>query len=521
MKKYPLRLAGAFTCAALALSAATAHAKSSDARAKGLLTDALEQDYLATNFKAADAKLGTAWNLCSKSKDACTDETRARIQRAIGVVKAGGMNDRTGAVKAFEQMLKLSPEMALDPNFTTEAIEKAFDEAKAITGPTAPKAVVVDRSVGVLDEKPWTEQSTYHPIPVFVSLPEGVKATKVVARYRIGKNGKWEEQALKKVKGGFGGYLPCRSVEQTGSVYYFTTAFDENLDRVASAGSQKSPRQVQVKEAIDGRPPALPGQAPPSECARPMENSGLSCDTNDDCPGNQVCEALYCVDRGDVPEEPEDPNRRRENWFSLSFSPDLAVVSSANDACSPAAQADGQRSCFYSNGQVVRDPDPGVVGANTIGSGVAPGSMRVMVGYDRVLAKRMTIGAKLGFAFLGHPTRDDDGKSFLPIHAEVRFAFFLAPDPFTAAGVRPYGYVGGGIGDANGRVTTQYQEENRTAADVDVYSKGGPGFAGLGLGLQYSPDPHLALVIEAGVRQHLGSTSATVIAPSLGFAYGL
>ncbi len=236
-----------------------------------------------------------------------------------------------------------------------------------------------------------------------------------------------------------------------------------------------------------------------------------------------MCVELTCVEASSVPNpEKEKEERRKKNWIGIEFSPDVSIVGSARDACSQAAQSDGKLSCFYAGGQQVQENpllDPG-----KLNGGVAMGSMRVMLSYDRVIGKRMTIGARAGFAFLGPPKRVD-GKTFLPLHLEARFAFHLRKDPFIDKGVRPYVFVNAGLAESAARVTTSIAVDtpakpNGEVRNVDVYQKGGVAFAGAGVGIQYAVAPRAALVVEVAGREMFPRT-ATVIAPALGFAYGL
>ncbi|MEB2313368.1 MAG: tetratricopeptide repeat protein [Sorangiineae bacterium] len=495
----------------VALASAPALAQAGDARAQSLARDAMEQDYLATNFKAAIAKLQTALKSCEKSK--CSPATVAKIYASLGTVYSAGLAQKEDAIEAFKAALKNDPSITPDSNYLTGEVQSAFEEAKKASGP-AP--VVVEKAVAPLTEKPWTEQATWRPVPVYVELPDGIEAARVVTRYKApGQD--WKELTLQKHGKGYAGYIPCAAVESEGELLYFTTAFDANFDRMASGGSTENPRKIQLKKAIDTRQPSLPDAVPPQECPRPVER--LSCETNDDCPGNQACVNLQCVDKSTVPNpEAGKDQLRKKNWVSLGFSPDLSLVNSTSDACSQAAQSDGTLSCFFGGGiPVGSDPLPSG-SSNSLNGGVATGTMRVTAAYDRVLGTRMTLGLRAGFAFLGPP------KDFLPLHLEARFAFFFAKDPFVSKGVRPYVFAGAGLAESAARVTTPIVvdtgQANPERKNVDVYQKGGSLFAGLGAGLQYAVSPNAAMVVEVMGREAFPKT-ATVLAPYLGFAYGL
>lgn len=505
-----LPLAGVALAIAIFAASPTARAQEADGRAQQLVKDALEEDYLATNFKAAEAKLETALKACGTDK--CSKPVLAKVHRARAVVMSA-VGQKSDAVEAFKEMLRLDPSLGLDPNYKNEDLEEAYEEAKEASGP-AP--VVVDRTLAALEEKPWAEQVVGTPVPVFVKLPEGVSATRIVVRYRSTALPKWNEVELTEQRGGYGGYIPCAAVEKEGKVEYFATAFDENLDRVASGGSADKPRVVKLKPAISGRQPALPGGVPPSAC--PKEQQRLSCEIDDDCPGAKVCRNLQCVDEMEATRpEREAEAKRKKNWVSINFSPDVGLISSTNDACSESGQDDGVLSCFFGDGtQYTGVPQT----PSEIQGGFSPGSMRLMVGYDRVLARRMTIGTRLGYVLGGHPERQSDGETFFPFHIEARFAFFFQSDPFGGPGVRPYVFANGGMGETNSKVTTEFIDSaSGQAVTLDVYQKGGSFWAGAGGGIQYAASTEVALVLDVGVKQFFPKNS-TVIAPTLGFAYG-
>lgn len=496
------------------LSTSIAAAQAGDARATKLAREAMEEDYLATNMDAAVAKLKKAIDSCAKSK--CSTGVLAQLHGNLGTVYSAGMARPGEAVEAFKKMLELDPKAKPDPSYLTGDVQRAFDEAKS--GGTAEPKPPPKKGLPKLTEDPWKEQAVLHSIPVYVELPEGLEASSVTVRYRTPGSEDWKETRLKAHREGWGGYIPCTETQRPGKLSYFVTAFDGNLDRIASSGSAGSPNVVELKESISSRQPALPDEVPPSPCPRPVD--ALSCDVDDDCPGTQVCQALSCVDASERPAAPGDA--RKSNWFSLSFSPDLMVVDSTDDACSPAAQDSGKLSCFFSGGVPYVGQPIESGNTNTVQGGVGIGSMRVMLGYDRLLGTRMTAGLRLGLAFLGHPSRPD-GKSFLPVHAEGRFAFFFSNDPFVATGVRPYAYANLGAAQASARVNTTVSEDRGGEIEnykLDVYQTGGPFFGGAGLGIHYAVSTDLAMVVEVAGRALLPEF-AVVIAPTLGFTYGL
>jgi hypothetical protein len=235
---------------------------------------------------------------------------------------------------------------------------------------------------------------------------------------------------------------------------------------------------------------------------------------------------LACVDESSLEkpkeEEPADTTPRKRNWLSLAFSPDLTVVSNVSDACSPKAQQDGTLACFF-KGNVQYAGAPLNGDGNSLKGGVGLGSMRVLAGYDRLIGLNLTLGARVGYAFAGTPERNG-GKKFMPFHAEARGSYWLGKDPFAGKGVRPYALVNGGLSEVSARLTTEVVEDDgaggRVPRKLDVYKTSGQFFAGAGFGVQYAVSPEAAMVIEIAGRAMLPDF-APVIAPSLGFAYGL
>jgi hypothetical protein len=226
-----------------------------------------------------------------------------------------------------------------------------------------------------------------------------------------------------------------------------------------------------------------------------------------------------CVDEADAlkPERDKEATRKK-NWISLAFVPDLTIVSSTNDACSPAAQQDGKLSCFYAD-KTQYTGAPETSNGNTLRGGNAIGSMRVLVGFDRVFAQRITVGVRAGFAFLGTPERED-GKKFLPFHGELRGAYFFSKDPFTQKGVRPYVLANVGVGQVSAKLSTEVNDVNFGSQKLDVFHTSGPFFGGAGVGIQYAVSTDAAMIVEVAGRA-MFPEFAPVIAPSLGFAYGL
>ena len=513
-------LAFGFASIASAMSIATpASAQSSVDRAQFLMEEALETDYLSTDFSAADGKIKAAIAVCGKAKgsdDACPDKIFAEAYRARGIVLAGGLGNHKEAVEAFREMLVVDATFPLHDDYTTDEIQAAYDEAKKWTERGIPPGLQG------LDETPWTEQSTGRPIPVFVEAPEGLRVAKVVVRFKSPGSNKWRDVTLQEQSGGYGGYVPCRGVTKEGELLYFVTAFDTSLVRVAVAGTEETPRVVELKLAVEGRQPALPDADPPSACPATRSDM-MSCEIDDDCPGNQICDEYYCIE-GERPPSAEQvaAEETLSNWFSFGVSPDVVLFQPTDDACSQSAQSSGQLGCYYDLDVPYEGTPLPVEKTNLISSGFGFGSARALLGYDRVLGGNMQAGVRFGLAFLGSPTHSN-GDTFYPFHLAARFAYFFTRDPFSTDGFRPFAYLTGGTAQTVGLVQNALTERNggkEVGTTVNTYQRSGNYFAGGGLGAQYAFTTAAALVLDVGAWQ-MFPEQTTVISPQLGFAYGL
>ena len=502
------RKSSAWLCALLVvLSSTLAAAQSADNRVKILTRDAMEQDYLAMNMKAALAKLQTALKQCGGDK--CSKDVLARVHASMGIIYAAGLNQPEDAVESFKEMMRAAPTMTPDANYLTGAVQAAFDKAKAAMGGK-------DRLVALVHE-PWQEQATWTPVPVYVEAPEGVDIANVVVRHKAPGASDWSEANLKSVGKGFGGYVPCSAVQKTGKLQYFVSALNKNLDRVGAAGSAEAPIEVTLKEAIAGRQPSLPGATPPSPCPRPT--NALSCDTDYDCPGDQVCIDLECAER--PPADPDSPDMKRVyNWLSLSFGMDVMLMGTQADVCAAGAPY----SCAFGDGASANASNLEAERLGKLGGGMAPGSMRVLLGFDRVMGTRMTLGGRLGFAFGGYP-ETTDGRTFQFLHAAARFAFIFASDPFVDGGLRPYVAAEAGLGERVGRITTKVLAPPSRPGDpseelsVNAFQAVGPFFVKGSGGAQYAFAPNMAAFVDVGLVAPLPEF-AVVIEPTLGVNYG-
>ena len=229
-----------------------------------------------------------------------------------------------------------------------------------------------------------------------------------------------------------------------------------------------------------------------------------------------------------APEEPEGPPSPFSlNWLSVTIQQSLLVYGNVKDVC-PAVDDNGLvidgaggYSCRDATGRHRGTVYSGA--GNEVHGGVGLADLRFMIGYDRVLAGRLMLGARFGVAVLQAPAVTGT-RAPMPFHAEGRVAYYFGESPFTNSGLRPYAGFGVGVAEIDGKVSVVYYKDHAgfrqgKQGRLDVWRNTGPGVVGVTGGLSY-PVGGFMLNGELRVQALLGNFA---IAPALavGLAYGL
>jgi hypothetical protein len=228
----------------------------------------------------------------------------------------------------------------------------------------------------------------------------------------------------------------------------------------------------------------------------------------------------------------------KANWITISFAPDLAYVS-GQDVCTQQSQQGSHYACLRADGsRYVGTPTVG--NGDQINSGMALGTMRVMLGYDRLVHPNITVGLRAGFAFNGAPSP----ASFLPVHGEARLGIWPGHDPFVGRGVRPMILISGGLAQVDVKVNVPVVEDGTACGampptstqspcttpssdgvveqrqqTLTVYRQNGLGFAAATLGVQFAPSTRVAL--HLALRSSVTFPSVTaVLSPEAGLSVG-
>lgn len=545
-------LAAGLMSAALASSSAV-YAAPKDKQAQKALKDAMEDDYLVTNYDDAISKLRGAIDACGDA--GCNKQLKAKLFVGLGVVLAAGKKDKSGATSAFADALKLDPKAEPDPDFVTSEVKTAFEAAKkgGSSGSSGSSGSGEGGKPSNSEDSPLSlnelsEQKVNTPVPVFVTIDEDVasKVGSVSLTYVPVGSSSSKKIDLEKSGRGYRTNIPCSAVSKKGSLKFWVSAKDKSGKVIGTLGSESDPFTTAIKADVDGKPPSWPGFAPPDQCQGGSGDGGDGGDTGDggdaatrrqcvedkDCPSDEKCANFECLKKPDESggdgggdggsggddEKSED----RLNWIRITFAPDFAMISGESICGFQDAYADGGPSIPNDETYVcIKNPEtenpsrylgqatPGQGNNVNFGFGVA--TMRVMAGYDRVIWKGLSLGARLGFVFNG---TYEDFTSFIPFHAEGRVAYTIGNEPWNGGQVvRPWVFISGGFSQVDASVNVDVLEDgdacgasspgdtaskctNETRGDgviepriqtLRAVKQAGLGFAGGGAGVSFVP----------------------------------
>jgi hypothetical protein len=240
------------------------------------------------------------------------------------------------------------------------------------------------------------------------------------------------------------------------------------------------------------------------------------CTSDDDCASRETCRDSTCQENKEA--APVDLPFER-NWFSLGFQVEALLLPSAQNAC---AGGTGY-SCFDDGGGYYRQVP--LAGADdVVNGGIGIGTMRVLLGYDRVLGENFSVGGRLGFAFGGGPQRPGS-HAFEPVHVEARGSYWFGHDPFGRKGFRFFVEASAGMAEVDASVPVDiyssladYNAGN--SKNFNAWKKTGLGFAALGPGAMFALTPNSGIVLEAKAME-MFPTTGTVVALELGYTMGL
>ncbi|MCL2824876.1 MAG: hypothetical protein FWD57_12885, partial [Polyangiaceae bacterium] len=256
------------TVLALGVFSATSMAAPKDDAARKLDDNAMNNDFLDMEFGRAEANLKKAIATCGDN--GCSPSVKAQIQVHLGIVQFNNGNP-AGAEQSFVEALQTHPSVVLDRDFASPDLQKIFDAAKGRTSSSAPPPAVDDPGddgdAGDIEHQPIAEQMVNTPVPIWVTIADGMGVDRVVVWYKP-FGGEWKKINLKKQRRGvWSALIDCNEVTTTGDLKYHINILDEGNDAIANLGSRAKPFVTKIKNQLDRDPQSLPNEPPPARCA--------------------------------------------------------------------------------------------------------------------------------------------------------------------------------------------------------------------------------------------------------------
>jgi hypothetical protein len=299
----------------------------------------------------------------------------------------------------------------------------------------------------------------------------------------------------------------------------------------ARAGSKPAPAKPPPPPPEEPREPEAEPPPPPQKADK---------DTADAADKDTADKDKDTADKDKAPGD--DPPPARKNWITFAFQTDVSLIS-GNNVCTQANQTAEHYVCVRQDAQgSLYKGTPTMNNGDNINAGLSLSTLRVLLGYERLVHPNLTLGARVGFAFNG---ASGGGATFLPLHLEARLGIWPGHDPFVGRGVRPYFFVAGGLGEVDTKLNVKVLEDGMacgaaTPSDINspcmtqepnddrveprqqtltVFKQAGTGFVSGGFGLQFAPGTRVALHLAARATVTLPVTTF-VLSPEAGVSVG-
>jgi hypothetical protein len=303
------------------------------------------------------------------------------------------------------------------------------------------------------------------------------------------------------------------------------------LARGASAQASKPhvvEQDVTLEDDTDDAAESAPKKKQPPKEEDEDEPDKLACKADQDCDGKDVCKKGICVPPSQVKAEPAESDSSPAFWLGVGLIQDVAIVS-GSQVCTQQSQVSGGFTCIRSSGsQYHGTPLPGAAG--DVG-GLAFAATRVTLSSYLRVADSISLGLRLGYAFLGQGPRPDGGNSFLAFSAEAQGAYWFSKRAFSTKVVGTFIELSTGLAQVDGKQKVTVKEDpaapppvsqtdNPPTQTLDAYKKSGAGFAGGGVGLFLPFGGGSGLIADLRVIQ-LFPSSGTTLSLGVSGALGL
>jgi hypothetical protein len=240
-----------------------------------------------------------------------------------------------------------------------------------------------------------------------------------------------------------------------------------------------------------------------------------------------------------VEAEVEKPNaapRYEHLWIGVAGALDFVLMPSGDDLCklTPKAFPANSLNAYCTNPDGTDFPthltsaqNRALVSgaAGNIAGGLQPGDIRAMLSVDYALSPSFLLGVRIGYIFNAYPgsAAVNDARAFgRDVHGELRATYLFGQAPLAEVGFAPMAFVGGGVSEFDGHVTTAVTLSSAVGERrVNVWVTDGPMFATLGFGFRYQFS--LRAAFTAAVRANAAFPWNGVLptaGPEIGFQYG-
>lgn len=212
---------------------------------------------------------------------------------------------------------------------------------------------------------------------------------------------------------------------------------------------------------------------------------------------------------------------RWRNWFSLDLMQDFVIHTKTAGVCGTSSDY----KCFDAGrSQRVYEVGTYAPGGNQVSTaGLRPGTLRILLGYDRVLGRHLSLGARIGSVILGKAATAAEDSAFMYFHGEGRVTAWFGAGSLGRATARPYAFAAGGIAETDSKVSVKIdpysQKCSETPCSFDAWKRSGQGFFGGGLGMMVELSKRGGPNAEIRYSQYLGPAVGSV-ALQLGYSLG-
>ena len=483
-----------------------------DKEALKMAKSAILKEYVRRKYDRAKDQMQEAVKYCKKKQ--CSDQTKARLYRDLGVVFAGGFKDKKRGLVAFEMALKLNPKITLDKRVATWKLRQLFKEAKqAEPAEPFPPPKEEPAAPPEVEHEPIGEAPVGFPVPIYAEIPEDAAGAELGLSFRPQGEDSWQSLPLESVGDGYGAEIPCDWVGAKDKLeYYLYAVVGEN--EIPVSGSPGEPHVITLTTQPVEPALSFPLKDPP-----------------DACKGAAAAAAPKEAEAAAEPAEAPD-GEIKTLWVQLVVQQDWTIVG-RQDVCS----IEGQNDSFYcmrrrDGVQYIGIPIPGY--NDQIQTGIRWSTTRALLG-ARVGLGPASVGATVGLAFRGSGWTPAGASPFLPLHLEARGSFWFLGDAF-APQFGIYALAAFGVAQMDIDARTWLREDPDSAygewwerpqpdnnpdvdQEMDVVHRAGRHFVALGAGAFLPLVGHLALVLELR-GGYLFPATAPALSAGLGAAYG-